>query len=61
MSEKGKNADSRILPCDLVYSAVAMTLIAKQPAKNAVNDHSLCGVPLKRKAGKCHSPLVLFR
>lgn len=31
-------------------------LIAKHPAKNATNDHSLCWFPLKRKAGRCHSP-----
>jgi len=56
MSEKWKNAGRRMLLCDLLNSAVAITLIARQPAKNAVSDHSLCWVPLKRKAGKCHSP-----
>jgi len=45
-----------MLPWDWLNSAVTITLIAKHPVKNAVNDHSLCWVPLKRKAGKCHSP-----
>lgn len=38
-----------------------MTLIAKHPTKKAVNDHSLCWVPLKRKAGKCQIPHITPR
>ncbi len=34
-------------------SEVAIRLIAIVPAKNGVNDHALCWVPLSRKAGRC--------
>jgi len=31
------------------------------PIKKSVKDHALCGVPLRKKAGRCHTPQMIPR
>jgi hypothetical protein len=59
--KKWNNAGSKILPRDVLNNGVTITLSAIEPKKNGKKDQFPCGVPLRRKAGRCQNPQMIPR
>src|SRR5215213_1458833 len=51
----------RMLPLAVLNIGVTITPKDNTPSAYGPIDHALCGVPLSRKAGKCHKPQMAPR